>query len=131
MISTAVEIPFWSEDEIAAAIRPALEQLELRRVLAYPTETVYGFGGGVDRDSVDALIKLKGRPKGNPFLLLIANSAMLAKLDLQERVLDKLWPARRIAGRARAGGGGLPVRAAPTTISRRRDEGRTVVLSRR
>jgi L-threonylcarbamoyladenylate synthase len=83
MTSTAVEVPFWSEDEIAAAIRPALVQLEMRRVLAYPTETVYGFGGGVDRDSVDALIKLKGRPKGKPFLLLIAGSDMLAKLDLR------------------------------------------------
>ena len=41
----ALGIPFWSDEEIAAAIRPALEQIELRRVLAYPTETVYGFGG--------------------------------------------------------------------------------------
>ena len=55
MTSAALAIPFWSDDEVAAAIRPALEQLELRRVLAYPTETVYGFGGAIDRDSVDAL----------------------------------------------------------------------------
>ena len=83
MKATAVEVPFWSDDEVGAAIRPALEQLELRRVLAYPTETVYGFGGAIDRDSVDALIRLKGRPKGKPFLLLIATSEMLAKLDLR------------------------------------------------
>jgi L-threonylcarbamoyladenylate synthase len=76
-------LPFWSEPEIAAAIRPALAQMEMRRVLAYPTETVYGFGGGIDRDSVNALISLKGRPKGKPFLLLIAGSDMLAKLDLK------------------------------------------------
>ena len=75
-------IPFWSDAEIAAAIRPALEQMELRRVLAYPTETVYGFGGAIDRDSVDALVRMKGRPKGKPFLLLIAGSDMLGKLDL-------------------------------------------------
>jgi thymidine kinase len=36
-----------------------LAHIEARRVLAYPTETVYGFGGGIDRDSVDALIELK------------------------------------------------------------------------
>ena len=83
MKASAIEVPFWSDDEVAAAIRPALEQLELRRVLAYPTETVYGFGGAIDRDSVDALIRLKGRPKGKPFLLLIAGSEMLAKLDLR------------------------------------------------
>ena len=51
-------------------------------MLAYPTETVYGFGGAIDRDSVDALVALKGRPQGKPFLLLIAGSDMLGELDL-------------------------------------------------
>jgi tRNA threonylcarbamoyl adenosine modification protein (Sua5/YciO/YrdC/YwlC family) len=83
MTSAVVEVPFWSDEEVAAAMRPALEQLETHRVLAYPTETVYGFGGAIDRDSVEALIRLKGRPKGKPFLLLIAGSAMLARLDLR------------------------------------------------
>ena len=83
MTSATAEVPFWSDAEVAAAMRPALAQLEMRRVLAYPTETVYGFGGGIDRDSVDALIRLKGRPKGKPFLLLIAGSEMLEKLDLR------------------------------------------------
>ena len=90
-------VPFWSPDEIFAAIRPALEQMELRRVLAYPTETVYGFGGAIDRDSVNALIRLKGRPKGKPFLLLIAGSDMLAKLDLRlpsfaTNLAARFWP---------------------------------------
>src|SRR5438105_8238850 len=75
--------PFWSAEEIEAAIKPALEQLERHRVLAYPTETVYGFGGAIDRDSVASLIRLKGRPAGKPFLLLIAGSDMLGRLDLQ------------------------------------------------
>ena len=95
--STLLGVPFWSPDEIAAGIRPALEQIEMRRVLAYPTETVYGFGGGIDRDSVDALIALKGRPKGKPFLLLIAGSDMLAKLDLRlpsyaSNLAARFWP---------------------------------------
>lgn len=83
MTTPSLMIPFWSEDEVSAAVRPALEHLEMRRVLAYPTETVYGFGGAIDRDSVNALIALKGRPKGKPFLLLISGSEMLAKLDLR------------------------------------------------
>src|SRR6185436_12537176 len=82
MTSATGEVPFWSDAEVAAAFPPALAQLEMRLVLAYPTETVYGFGGAIDRDSVDALIRLKGRPKGKPFLLLIADTEMLAKLDL-------------------------------------------------
>lgn len=75
--------PFWSPEEVESALKPALEQLEMRRVLAYPTETVYGFGGAIDRDSVAALIRLKKRPVGKPFLLLIAGSDMIGKLDLQ------------------------------------------------
>ena len=59
MRTDTLSIPFWSPEEIEAALRPALAQIEARRVLAYPTETVYGFGGGIDRDSVDALVALK------------------------------------------------------------------------
>jgi L-threonylcarbamoyladenylate synthase len=120
-----IGVPFWSPDEIAAAIRPALEQMELRRVLAYPTETVYGFGGGIDRDSVNALIKLKGRPKGKPFLLLIAGSDMLARLDLKlpsfaTNLAARFWPGpltlvlpggeRRVPEPLRGPEGGIAVR---------------------
>lgn len=75
--------PFWSPHEIEAAVGPAMEQMEMRRVLAYPTETVYGFGGAIDRESVANLIKLKGRQPGKPFLLLIDGSEMVTRLDLQ------------------------------------------------
>lgn len=89
--------PFWSAQEIEAAIQPALEQLEQQRVLAYPTETVYGFGGAIDRESVANLIKLKRRQPGKPFLLLIDGSEMLANLDLQlptygSQLAAKFWP---------------------------------------
>ena len=125
MTSTTVEIPFWSDAEVAAAIRPALLQMELRRVLAYPTETVYGFGGGIDRDSVDSLIRLKGRPKGKPFLLLIAGSEMLEKLDLRlpsyaTNLVARHWPGpltlvlpggeRRVPPALRGPEGGIAVR---------------------
>ncbi|MDB4879209.1 MAG: Sua5/YciO/YrdC/YwlC family protein [Gemmatimonadetes bacterium] len=125
MTSGVLGVPFWSPEEISAAIRPALEQIELRRVLAYPTETVYGFGGGIDRDSVNALISLKGRPKGKPFLLLIAGSEMLAKLDLRlpsfaTNLAARFWPGpltlvlpggeRRVPEPLRGPEGGIAVR---------------------
>lgn len=78
----SLSYPFWSPEEIESAIAPALLQLEERRVLAYPTETVYGFGGAIDRESVANLIQLKRRPVGKPFLLLIAGSEMVLRLDL-------------------------------------------------
>lgn len=118
-------IPFWSDAEISAAIRPALEQMELRKVLAYPTETVYGFGGGIDRDSVEALVEMKGRPKGKPFLLLIAGSDMLARLDLRlpsfaTNLAARHWPGpltlvlpggeKRVPEALRGPEGGIAVR---------------------
>lgn len=128
MTSPVMGVPFWSPAEIQAAIQPALEQMELRRVLAYPTETVYGFGGGIDRDSVDALIRLKGRPKGKPFLLLIAGSDMLARLDLRlpayaAQMAARHWPGpltlvlsggeRRVPEALRGPEGGVAVRWTP------------------
>ena len=125
MSGAPLAIPFWSDVEVAAAIRPALEQMELRRVLAYPTETVYGFGGGIDRDSVDSLIQLKGRPKGKPFLLLIAGSDMLARLDLRlpsyaTNLAARHWPGpltlvlpggqKRVPEALRGPEGGIAVR---------------------
>lgn len=121
----ALGIPFWSPEEISSAIRRALEQMELRRVLAYPTETVYGFGGGIDRDSVDSLIRLKGRPKGKPFLLLVAGSDMLEKLDLHlpsfaTNMAARFWPGpltlvlpggeKRVPEALRGPEGGIAVR---------------------
>ena len=125
MTSGVLGVPFWSPAEIAAAVRPALEQMEARRVLAYPTETVYGFGGAIDRESVDALISLKGRPKGKPFLLLIADGDMLARLDLRlpsfaSNLAARFWPGpltmvlpggeRRVADALRGPEGGIAVR---------------------
>jgi L-threonylcarbamoyladenylate synthase len=120
-----LSVPFWSPEEIQAALRPALEQIESRRVLAYPTETVYGFGGGIDRDSVDALIALKHRPPGKPFLLLIAGPDMIERLDLQlptyaANLVARHWPGpltlvlpggeRRVPDRLRGPEGGIAVR---------------------
>src|SRR6476469_3811061 len=128
MTSATVEIPFWSDAEVAAAMRPALAHREMRRVLAYPTETVYGFGGAIDRDSVDSLIRLKGRPKGKPFLLLIAGSDMLARLDLElpsfaANLAARFWPGpltlvlpggeRRVPESLRGPEGGIGVRWTP------------------
>ena len=57
-------VPFWSPEEVEAAINETLAHLAAGKVLAYPTETVYGFGGAVDEDSVQQLVKLKGRAPG-------------------------------------------------------------------
>ena len=125
MKADTLTIPFWSRTEIDDAIRPALRQLESRLVLAYPTETVYGFGGAIDRESVDALIALKGRPPGKPFLLLVDGPAMIDRLDLHlpsyaARFVANHWPGPltlvlrggegRVSPRLRGPEGGVAVR---------------------
>jgi L-threonylcarbamoyladenylate synthase len=134
MTKSTLSYPFWSAEEIEAALPHALKQMEERRVLAYPTETVYGFGGGIDRDSVANLIKLKGRPKGKPFLLLIDDSAMLGKLDLHlpsyaMTLVAKYWPGPltlvlpggqgRVPAPLRGPEGGIAVRWTSNTATQR------------
>ena len=125
MRADALSVPFWSPEEVESALRPALAQIEARRVLAYPTETVYGLGGGIDRDSVDALVKLKQRPFGKPFLLLIAGPDMIDRLDLHlpsyaANLVARHWPGpltlvlaggeHRVPERLRGPEGGIAVR---------------------
>lgn len=125
MRTDVLSIPFWSAEEVEAAIRPALAQIAARRVLAYPTETVYGFGGGIDRESVEALVQLKQRPPGKPFLLLIAGPDMIDRLDLKlpsyaAQLVARHWPGpltlvlpggeHRVPDRLRGPEGGVAVR---------------------
>ena len=89
--------PFWSADEVEAAVTPVVEHLLAHRLLAYPTETVYGFGGTVDQESVEALVALKRRPPAKPFLVLVSGSRMLDRLGLAmspeaARLAARHWP---------------------------------------
>lgn len=120
-----VAIPFWSPAEVEAAISGTIAHLGSAKVLAYPTETVYGFGGAVTSAAVDALVALKSRPKGKPFLLLIAGSDMLTRLDLRltaqaSSLAARHWPGpltlvlpggeRRVPPSLRGPEGGVAVR---------------------
>ena len=125
MSSQPLAHPFWSPEEVGRAIGPALEHLAQRHVLAYPTETVYGFGTAVDRESVATLIRMKRRPLGKPFLLLIDGSEMVARLDLHlpsyaSTLAARHWPgpltlvlpggAGRVPEQLRGPEGGIAVR---------------------
>jgi len=118
-------VPFWSREEVEAALAPTIAHLQAGGVLAYPTETVYGFGGAVDHDSVEKLVALKRRPPAKPFLLLIAGSEMISRLALHltssaARIAARHWPGpvtlvlpggeRRVPARLRGPEGGVAVR---------------------
>ena len=128
MIREITAVPFWSPAEVEAALTRTIEHLRAGMLLAYPTETVYGFGGSPEHAAVEALVALKQRPPGKPFLLLIADVAMLHRLDLRlppaaGRLAARHWPGpltlvlpggeRRVPDRLRGPEGGVAVRWTP------------------
>ena len=128
MSLASLSIPFWSPAEIDAALRGVIDQLGNRGVLAYPTETVYGFGTAVDHESVEALVRLKGRPPAKPFLMLIGDPAQIGRLDLHlptyaAHLAARFWPGPltlvlrggegRVPARLRGPEGGVAVRFTP------------------
>jgi len=124
----APTVPFWSPAEVEGALAGAIAHLEQGGVLAYPTETVYGFGTAVDHDSVEALVRLKGRPPGKPFLLLIGDPQQVHRLALHlppyaAHLAARHWPGPltlvlrggegRVPARLRGPEGGVAVRWTP------------------
>lgn len=64
-------------------------------VIAYPTETVYGFGGAVTEDSVDRVRRLKRREEDRPLLVLVRGIEEAASLRWtpEARELAQIfWP---------------------------------------
>lgn len=128
MRAESLVVPFWSPEEVEASIAGTLAHFAAGKVLAYPTETVYGFGGAVDERSVQSLVELKGRAPGKPFLLLIADSAMISRLGLHltgyaSMLAARFWPGpltlvlpggeKRVPARLRGPEGGVAVRWTP------------------
>lgn len=121
-------LPFWSTEEMEAAVAPTLAHLRDGRVLAYPTETLYGFGTTIDNAAIERLVTLKRRPPAKPFLLLISDTPMLSRLGLHlpqraSMLAARHWPGpltlvlpggeRRIPDRLRGPEGGVAVRWTP------------------
>lgn len=121
-------VPFWAPAEIESALRGVVEHLGNRGVLAYPTETVYGFGTAVDHESVESLVAMKSRPPGKPFLMLIGDTAQIGRLDLHlptyaAHLAARFWPGPltlvlrggegRVPPRLRGPEGGVAVRLTP------------------
>jgi L-threonylcarbamoyladenylate synthase len=90
-------LPFQAEEEISHAIPQVGRHLRAGKLLAYPTETVYGLGSAPTNPALAALARLKGRPEGKPFLLLISGRRMAEEWGLvfstsASALSDAFWP---------------------------------------
>lgn len=90
-------MPFRTAADVEAAIPGVLRHLVRGGLIAYPTETVYGFGSLVSPLPVDRLALLKVRPSGKPFLVLVTGIGMLEGIrlrltDAAERFAAAFWP---------------------------------------
>lgn len=81
-----------------SSLTSAVEILRRGRLVAFPTETVYGLGADArSADAVQKIFAAKGRPPTNPLIVHVSGVAM-AKLyasewpDTARRLAQKFWP---------------------------------------
>ncbi len=79
-------------------IEPAANAIKDGRVVAYPTETMYGLGADpFNEQAVRGLFDIKRRPPANPVLVVVSDVAQLDTVvedvsDLAKACIDEFWP---------------------------------------
>jgi len=88
-------------DNLPAAVQAQIERgvavLKQGGVIAFPTDTVYGLGSMIDRDAVQRIYEVKGRPANLALPLLIADITQLDRLvivvpEAARRLAARFWP---------------------------------------
>jgi L-threonylcarbamoyladenylate synthase len=120
-----MSLPFQTPEDVERAIPQVRAHLSAGKLLAYPTETVYGLGSAPTDAALDALARLKGRPPRKPFLLLISGEPMAEAWGLvfsrsASALAAAFWPGPltlvlrggegRLPERLRGAEGGIAVR---------------------
>ena len=88
-------IRFASSADIASGTPRIADHLLSGGLIAYPTETVYGFGSALNPAALDQLRALKGRADDKPFLLLVADENAAPGLHWSvaaHRLAQAFWP---------------------------------------
>ncbi len=118
-------------EALEGALAPALAHVRRDGILAYPTATVYGFGGRTTPPALAALSALKRRDPERPFLLLIPHDDAVSGLvwtDEARELARAFWPGAltlvladphgRYPTGVRGAGGGVAVRRSPHPVVR-------------
>jgi len=83
---------------IGTDVRRAAAILRSGRLVAFPTETVYGLGGdALERRTVAKIFSVKDRPRFDPLIVHIAEPNRLAELvtvvpETAARLIERFWP---------------------------------------
>lgn len=80
-----------------AVFQQAADFLNEKKIVIFPTETVYGLGGDAQSDeAIAAIYRVKGRPKHNPLIVHIENIALAARYGVITphalRLASVFWP---------------------------------------
>lgn len=79
-------------------LKIAADALRTGKVVAFPTETVYGLGANaLDPEAVGKVFAAKGRPSDNPLIVHISDRKSVYELaenvpEKANKLMDKLWP---------------------------------------
>lgn len=87
-------LPFGNDRQIEESARTAVAHLRADGLLAYPTETVYGFGCALREAALGRLVELKRREASKPFLILIPDwpPAGVVWTPVADRLAAAFWP---------------------------------------
>ena len=86
------------EQRIADMVRPAVRALKAGRLVAFPTETVYGLGAdATNPQAVARIFAAKGRPATNPLIVHVADLETAKRYaaewnDAAQALAEACWP---------------------------------------
>ena len=81
-----------------STIAAAAELIRSGKLVAFPTETVYGVAANLsDAKAVEKLYHIKARSRGKPFTVHIADAGMMERMGCPvtpeaKRLIEKFWP---------------------------------------
>ena len=74
-------------------IQAVVKQLKQKKVIAFPTDTVYGLGGIYDEEALAALKYSKGRPENKPIPTMVGSLAQMEEIAVLNEEAKKLAAA--------------------------------------
>ena len=89
------QLPFATPAAVESALDEVVTHLRAGGLIAYPTETVYGFGGLVRDDALAALSALKSRDESKPFLILVRRAGDVQGVQwtpAARKLAERFWP---------------------------------------